>query len=114
MRPFGDVGDKENRALILFTDGEELEGDTLRAAREQSNKVRIFTVGVGTKEGSLIPIRDAEGNTTFVKDINGRVVKSRLDEERLRQVAEVTGGFYIRLEKGVADMDEWFVVESRS
>ena len=104
-RPFGQ-GEKENRAIILFTDGEEIEGDTLRAAGEQSNKVRIFTVGVGTKEGSLIPIRDVEGNTTFVKDINGRVVKSRLDEERLRQVAEVTGGFYLHLEKGVADMDE--------
>jgi Ca-activated chloride channel homolog len=37
-RPFGQ-GEKENRALILFTDGEELEGDTLRAAREQSRKV---------------------------------------------------------------------------
>jgi Ca-activated chloride channel family protein len=104
-RPFGQ-GEKENRALILFTDGEELEGDTLRAAREQSSKLRIFTVGVGTKEGSLIPIRDADGNIAFVKDINDRVVKSRLDEERLRQVAEVTGGFYLHLEKGVADMDE--------
>lgn len=104
-RPFG-KGDKENRAFILFTDGEELEGDTLRAAREQSKKVRIFTVGVGTKEGSLIPIRDADGNTAFVKDTDGRVVKSRLDDERLRQIAEVTGGFYLHLERGMADMDE--------
>jgi Ca-activated chloride channel family protein len=104
-RPFGQ-GEKENRALILFTDGEELEGDTLRAARDKSSKLRIFTVGVGTKEGSLIPIRDADGNTTFVKDTDGRIVKSRLDEARLRQIAEVTGGFYLHLEKGVADMDE--------
>jgi Ca-activated chloride channel family protein len=104
-RPFGE-GDKENRALILFTDGEELEGDTLRAAREQSRKVRIFTVGVGTKEGSLIPIQDSDGSTTFVKDTDGRIVKSRLDEERLRQIAEVTGGFYLHLERGVTDMDD--------
>jgi Ca-activated chloride channel family protein len=104
-RPLG-KGDKENRAFILFTDGEEIEGDTLRAAREQSNKMRIFTIGVGTKEGSLIPIQDADGNTTFVKDTDGRVVKSRLDDERLRQVAELTGGFYLHLEKGMADMNE--------
>jgi Ca-activated chloride channel family protein len=104
-RPFGE-GHKENRAFILFTDGEELEGDTLRAAREQSNKMRIFTVGVGMKEGSLIPIQDSDGNTTFVKDTDGRVVKSRLDEERLRQIAEVTGGFYLHLERGMADMEE--------
>ena len=104
-RPFGE-GDKENRAFILFTDGEELEGDTLRAAREQSNKMRIFTVGVGTKEGSLIPIRDSDGNTAFVKDNDGRIVKSRLDEDRLRQIAEATGGFYLHLERGMTDMDE--------
>jgi hypothetical protein len=94
------------RAAILFTDGEELEGDTLQAAREQSIKMRIFTVGVGSKEGSLIPIRDPDGNTTFVKDMDGRIVKSRLDEERLRQIAEVTGGFYLHLETGMAEMDE--------
>ncbi|HEU5237723.1 MAG TPA: hypothetical protein VFU37_11305 [Pyrinomonadaceae bacterium] len=101
MRPFGE-GEKENRALILFTDDEELEGDTLRAAREQSNKMRIFTIGVGTKKGSLIPIHDSDGNTRFVKDMDGRIVKSRLDEERLRQIAEATGGFYLHLEKGTA------------
>jgi Ca-activated chloride channel family protein len=104
-RPFGQ-GDKENRALILFTDGEELEGDTVRAAREQSTTMRIFTVGVGSKQGSLIPIRDSDGKTTFVKDMEGRVVKSRLDEERLREIAEITGGFYLHLERGTADMDE--------
>jgi Ca-activated chloride channel family protein len=105
VRPFGQ-GDKENRALILFTDGEELEGDTVRAAREQSAIMRIFTVGVGSKEGSLIPIRDSDGNTTFVKDTEGSVVKSRLDEERLREIAETTGGFYLHLQRGTADMDE--------
>jgi Ca-activated chloride channel family protein len=104
-RPFG-KGDKENRAFVLFTDGEELEGDTLRAARELSSNMRIFTIGVGTKEGSLIPIRDSDGNITFVKDTDGHIVKSRLDEGRLRQIAEVTGGFYLHLEKGVTDMDE--------
>jgi Ca-activated chloride channel homolog len=104
-RPFGQ-GDKENRALILFTDGEELEGDTIRTAREQSTAMRIFTVGVGSKQGSLIPIRDSDGNTTFVKDMEDRVVKSRLDEERLRQIAEITGGFYFHLARGTTDMDE--------
>jgi len=99
-------GYKENRALILFTDGEEIEGDTLRAAREQSDKMRIFTVGVGSVEGSLIPVPGSDGGTTFVKDSDGKVVKSHLDEQRLRQIAEITGGFYIRLEKGPPEMAE--------
>jgi len=97
-------GDKENRALILFTDGEEIEGDTLTAARKQSEQMRIFTVGVGSAEGSLIPIRGSDGGTTFVKDSDGKVVKSRLDEQRLRQIAEISSGFYIHLEKGPPEM----------
>jgi Ca-activated chloride channel family protein len=99
-------GGKENRALILFTDGEELEGETLGAARKQSDQIRIFSVGVGSAEGSLIPISGPDGGTTFVKDSEGKVVKSRLDEQRLRQIAEITGGFYIHLEKGPPEMAE--------
>src|ERR1700730_19112558 len=46
-----------NRAVIIFTDGEELSGDALKSAQEAADAgVRIFTVGVGTPEGSLIPI----------------------------------------------------------
>jgi Ca-activated chloride channel family protein len=99
-------GAKENRALILFTDGEELEGDTLSAARKQSDQMRIFSVGVGSAEGSLIPIDGPDGATTFVKDSDGKVVKSRLDEQRLRQIAEITCGFYVHLEKGPPGMAE--------
>jgi hypothetical protein len=48
---------KKTGRLFLFTDGEELEGDTLLVAGEQCVTMRIFTAGVGSKEGSLIPIR---------------------------------------------------------
>ncbi len=47
-----------NRALIIFTDGEELSGDAMKTAKAAADGgVRIFTVGVGTPEGSLIPIK---------------------------------------------------------
>ena len=95
----------ENRALIVFTDGEELSGDAVKAAKAASDAgVRIFTIGVGTPQGSLVPITSENGETAFVKDSAGQVVKSKLDEKRLREIAQATGGFYIQLENGPRTM----------
>ena len=96
-----------NRALIIFTDGEELSGDAVKSAKEAAEAgVRIFTVGVGTPEGSLIPVTGDDGGTAFVKDSSGRVVKSKLDEKRLREIAEATEGFYLHLESGPRSMKQ--------
>src|SRR2546428_9486947 len=90
-----------NRALIIFTDGEELSGDAAKLAKEAADAgVRIFTVGVGTPQGSLIPITGDDGETSFVKDSAGQVVKSKLDDKRLREIALVTGGCYIHFGNG--------------
>jgi len=62
-----------NRALIIFTDGEELSGDAVKTAKEAADAgVRIFTVGVGTPQGSLIPVTGDDGQTAFVKDSAAR------------------------------------------
>jgi Ca-activated chloride channel family protein len=96
-----------NRALIIFTDGEELSGDAVKTAKAAADAgVRIFTIGVGTPQGSLIPVTGDNGETSFVKDINGQVVKSKLDDKRLREVAEATGGFYLHLENGPRTMQQ--------
>src|SRR5215469_13487663 len=96
-----------NRALIIFTDGEELSGDAVKTAKAAADAgVRIFTVGVGTPQGSLIPITGDNGETSFVKDINGQVVKSKLDDKRLHEIAEATGGFYVHLENGPRTMQQ--------
>src|SRR5262245_31029391 len=96
-----------NRTLIIFTDGEELSGDAVKTAKAAADAgVRIFTVGVGTPQGSLIPVTGDTGETSFVKDINGQVVKSKLDDKRLREVAEATGGFYLHLENGPRTMQQ--------
>lgn len=98
-----------NRALIIFTDGEELSGDAMKTAKAAvDGGVRIFTVGVGTPEGSLIPISGEGGGTSFVKDSNGQVVKSKLDEKRLKEIADTTSGFYIHLEDGPRTMKRLF------
>ncbi|HEX4653304.1 MAG TPA: VWA domain-containing protein [Candidatus Udaeobacter sp.] len=96
-----------NRALVIFTDGEELSGEAAKTAKEAADAgVRIFTVGVGTPQGSLIPVTGDNGETTFVKDSGGQVVKSKLDDKRLREIAEATGGFYLHLENGPRTMQQ--------
>ncbi|MGB9275299.1 MAG: VWA domain-containing protein, partial [Terrimicrobiaceae bacterium] len=81
-------GEGQSRALIILTDGEELDADGVSAAkRAASLGVRIFTVGIGSGEGSLIPLRTEEGGADFVRDASGKPVQSRLDEKRLREIA---------------------------
>jgi Ca-activated chloride channel homolog len=85
------------RALVLFTDGEDLEEDCIAAAREAAaSGIRIFTIGIGTKEGSLIPV--SPENRQYLRDRNGQPVRSCLDEKRLQQIAHETGGFYVHLD----------------
>ncbi len=98
-----------NRALIIFTDGEDLSGDSAKTAKAAADAgVRIFTIGVGTPEGSLIPISGESGGTAFVKDSKGQVVKSKLDEKRLREIAQKTGGLYLPLGSGQRTMQQLF------
>src|SRR5438552_4629599 len=97
-----------NRALIIFTDGEELSGDAVSEAKKAADAgVKIFTVGVGTAQGSLIPV-EGKGEAGFVKDAKGQVVKSKLDENRLREIAQATGGIYLHLESGPETMRQLY------
>jgi len=86
-----------DKAVILVTDGEDQEGDALQAARRAREKgVKFYTVGVGTREGDLIQVTNADGQTEFLKDSAGNAVKSRLNENLLQQIAYITGGAYVR------------------
>jgi len=84
-----------HKILVLVTDGEDLEGEALSAAKAAAQKgMVIYTVGVGTPAGELIPLKDSSQGVQFVKDAKGQVVKSRLDEKMLGEIAQVTGGQY--------------------
>ena len=88
-------GEGQTRALVILTDGEELEADGVAAAKRAGELgVRVFTVGIGSAEGSLIPLRSDEGGSDFVRDTAGKPVQSKLDEKRLKEIAEAGGGFY--------------------
>ena len=88
------------KVMVLFTDGEDHDTDseTMDAAKAAAKAgMKIFTIGVGTREGELLRVKDEQGQMNFVKDENGDAVKSHLNENLLRQIATVTGGAYLPL-----------------
>jgi Ca-activated chloride channel homolog len=89
--------EKKYKVLIVITDGEDHEGDPEAAAEEAKKEgIKIFCIGIGTKEGELIPVTDEAGQKSFLKDSQGNVVKSHLDETSLQKIALNTGGVYVR------------------
>ena len=92
------------RAVVLITDGEDLEADSIALARELSGKMRLFTVGVGSPEGTVLSVPSPRGGTEYIRDAAGEVVQSKLDEARLQELAQAGAGFYTRLVTGPAEM----------
>jgi len=91
------------KTLVLLTDGEDNDDQTaaLKAAQDAAKAgLKIFTIGIGTANGDLIRVTDANGNSDYVRDDQGNVVKSHLNEALLQQIATATGGFYLPLRGG--------------
>ena len=87
------------KILVLFTDGEDHDSGALEATEKAAKEgLRVFTVGIGTAEGELLRIKNAQGGSDYVRDEQGNVVKSHLNERLLQQIAGATeGGFYLPL-----------------
>ena len=91
MRSFSAQSEK-SRAVIVITDGENHEDDPVAAAKQAADLgVRVFTIGVGSPEGKPIPM-DGE----LLKDKDGNIVVTRLDESVLQDVARAGNGVYVR------------------
>lgn len=92
--------DKEaaHKILVLISDGEDLEkAGYKRALAAKEEGLIIYTIGVGSKAGDIIPIQDKTGKLDYVRDAQGQVIKSCLEEETLKAMAQITGGFYTPL-----------------
>lgn len=82
---------EKSRAMILITDGENHEDDAVEAARQAAEMgVKVYTIGVGSAQGQPIPM---DGD--LLKDREGNIVVTRLDESTLQQVAQAGGGAYV-------------------
>ncbi|RME80484.1 MAG: VWA domain-containing protein, partial [Caldilineae bacterium] len=84
------------KAIVLFSDGEDTETKPLSAARYAAGRdILIYTVGLGSPQGAPIPLYDAKGNLTgFKEDAQGNVIHSAVNEALLRAIAEAGGGAY--------------------
>ena len=100
-------GQRKYQVILLLTDGEDSDSDPIGAAREAANQgVRIFTIGIGTPSGGLIPVKAGRGRVAgYKKDGTGQVVTTRLDESTLEQIARITGGNYYRSTTGEWEME---------
>jgi Ca-activated chloride channel family protein len=87
-----------HKVLVIFTDGEDHDGHAVDAAKSAAKDgMRIFTVGVGSANGELLRTIDARGRSDYIKDEQGNVVKSRLNDKLLRDIAQAADGFYMQL-----------------
>lgn len=86
------------KIVILISDGEELEDSAVKAAEKAAKSgTIIYTLGVGGAKGEYIPVRDATGAVSLLRDESGQLVQSRLNEEILTKIAKAAGGFYAPL-----------------
>ena len=82
---------EQSRAIIVITDGENHEDDAVAAAAQAAEVgVKVYTIGVGSQEGQPIPM---DGG--LLKDKEGNIVVTRLDEDTLKQIAQAGGGAYV-------------------
>jgi len=88
--------DDTNKILVILSDGEDHSQKAIDAAKRAAQQgVTIFTIGIGTKKGSVIPIKKNGSLYGYKKDKTGKTVITRLDDKTLKEIAAVTGGKYI-------------------
>lgn len=103
------AGETKHKVVILVTDGENHEDDALGEAKKAREEgVVIHAIGMGSEEGSPIPVYQNDAAAGFRKDADGSVVLSRLNEGMLREIASAGGGVYVRATNRQNEFDEIF------
>jgi len=97
-----------SKAIIVITDGENHEDDAIGAAKEAlEKKIIVHTIGMGLPQGAPIPMGPG-GSRDFLKDKNGNIVVTKLDEKMLTQIATAGGGTYIRANNAEVGLNNLF------
>ena len=87
--------------MILMSDCEELEAAAVNAAKEAAEMgIRIYTIGIGSREGVPIPVPSKNGEVAYKKDMQGNIVTTRLEDGTLQEIASATGGLYFYASPG--------------
>lgn len=100
-RSFSSTSDK-SRVVIVVTDGESHDDDPIASAKAASEaEITIYTIGIGTPQGSPITI-----NGEMLRDEKGEIVVSKLDEQKLQEIAAQADGLYVRASENQLGMQE--------
>ncbi|MFT5286367.1 MAG: Ca-activated chloride channel family protein [Planctomycetota bacterium] len=95
-----------HEAIVLLTDGEDLEGNGLKRAKQAAEQgIRVYVIGVGTTEGGKIPVELADGTEGFMQDARGTEIVTRLDSSTLEVLAKATGGLYLSTEQSPTPLE---------
>ena len=88
---------KANRSIIIITDGENHEDDALELATEAAKQgIKVHTIGIGSTDGTPIPVYQRGQMTGYKKDRDGNTVVTKLNETMLQQIASSGDGIYVR------------------
>ncbi len=99
--------EKNNKTIILLTDGENHEDDALAASEKAKDKgIIIHTVGMGSIDGGPIPIIQDDVRVGFRKDRDGNVIVTKLNSSALEQIASTSGGTFVRASSTELDLSE--------
>lgn len=107
LKTYNAMGDRRNKLLILFTDGEDFSAN-LTGIKEQAREqgLNICAVGIGTPQGAPVPVIDAHGKQIgHQKDEKGAIVISRLNDTMLAHLAQEAGGAYVHATRDNDDID---------
>ncbi len=97
-----------NKAIVIITDGENHEDDALASAKAALDEGAIVhTIGMGLPSGSPIPVL-RNGQTDYLKDRDGNVVVTKLNEQMLEQIAAAGGGIYVRANNAQVGLNALF------
>ena len=105
MKSAREVAAKDDRPtrkiFLLISDGEDYGSELQQSlAAFRSDRLRVHCIGIGSDRSVSIPIRQPDGQETFLRDDAGRLVQTKFDETTLRQLAATTGGRYVRSTTG--------------
>ncbi len=107
VKSFGNS--EHGKAIVIISDGEDHEnGNAIKAAQEAAKLgIKIYTIGMGLEDGAPIPLYNQYGKRTgYKKDREGNTVITKLDDNMLRQIAEIGDGIYRRASNSNVGLDE--------
>jgi Ca-activated chloride channel family protein len=83
-----------HKSIILITDSEDHEGAAVDAAKEAANNgIQVNVIGVGSAKGAPIPVGNKRSE--YMRDAEGQVVTTTINEKLAKEIAEAGGGIYV-------------------